>query len=132
VWVDVTVSWHDSEFASSIAGRSGLYVWKGKAAARKWQKVETPSLTTSATVPRPDFHEQTQISLNFSSGTDLSTIITDSVLVDLVKQNRPYGSLDEFRSKLAAACVRRGVAQYEAKIIAILSNPKVILQDVPE
>lgn len=132
VWVDVTVAWRDNELASNISGRSGLYVWKGKTAARKWQKVETPSLTASATLPRPDFHEKKKISLNYSSGTDLGTIISDSGLVDLIKQNRPYGSLDEFRSKLGIACIRRGIAQHEPKITALLSNPNVILQDVPE
>ncbi|RKH82630.1 DUF4157 domain-containing protein [Corallococcus sp. AB045] len=132
VWVDITVSWRDNEFASNIAGRAGLYAWKGKTSTPWWHKMESPSLAASAPLPRPDFHEQNKISLNFSSGSALRTIISDWVLVELIKQNRPYRSIDEFRSKLGACCVRRGIAQHDSKIAAILSNPNVIIHDIPE
>lgn len=131
VWVDFAVTWPDKEFASKIEGRAGLYVWKGKTSTRRWHKMESPSLTASAPLPRPDFREQNKISLNFSSRSTLKSIIKDSVLVELLLQNRPYPTRDDFRSKLEAACVRRGIAKYDSKIAAILGNPDVILDDVP-
>jgi hypothetical protein len=62
LWVDVAVSWRGGkygDFAESVSGKAGLYLWK----AKKWERNTTPSLMADAAIPKPDFHEEDLLSL---------------------------------------------------------------------
>jgi hypothetical protein len=127
VWVDVEVKMRDNDFAEKISGKAGLYLWKGK---KPWLKDDKPAVSATATVPKPDFHEQGKVSLNYSSGTDLRTVITDTALVDIIKTHRPYADETEFRTRVEGAAQVRGISQYKNKINGILSNKRIVMHDV--
>ncbi len=130
VWVNVKVTWRDADFANNITGTAGLYFWKGKKANPPWVKDEKPAVSASATVPKPDFHEHGKVSLNYSSKTDLLTVIKDSALAEIIKTNRPYADEAEFRIRVEGAAEVRGISQYKNKINGVLSNKRVVLHDV--
>lgn len=133
VWLEVVVTWRsgaDSDFAETIAGSAGLYAWMGSHASTRWLKNRAASLSARAVIPRPNFHEQNRVSLNFSSGTDLRGVIADAALVSLIRNNRPYTTRPDFQSRVTTAAATAGIAQYNQKIAAILANPSIVLGDV--
>lgn len=135
LWVEVAVSWRggkDADFAEKISGRAGLKLWKGSTASEKWQKNTTPSLTADATIPKPDFHEEDLISLNFSSKTDLDKVTKNRRVSELIAENRPYSSYDDFVQKVNDAAKNTNVGDIKSKLEGIAKREKVVLQDVTE
>lgn len=132
VWVVVTIDWWSgNEFAKKITGKAGLYFWTGKKANAKepWVQNTQPSLTAEASIPRPDLHEKGKYSLNFSSKTDLRTVIKDEALVNLIHRNRPYSSIQDFEKRITDEANRVGISQATNKIAGILGNSNIILKD---
>jgi len=139
LWVDVSVSWRGgkySDFADSVSGRAGLRLWKGKAkgknAEERWEKNTTPTFTAEVAVPKPDFHEEDLISLNFSSKTDLDKITGSRRLSELITENRTYLSYPDFISKVNAAAKNTSLGDIKADLTAITKDKKVVLKDVSE
>jgi hypothetical protein len=131
LWVDVAVSWRGGkygDFAESVSGKAGLYLWK----AKKWERNTTPSLMADAAIPKPDFHEEDLLSLNFSSKTDLNRYLGDTTLVRLIAENRPYGSYPQFKSKMKKAAVDTKLGDIDADLTAIVSDKRIVLKDVSE
>jgi hypothetical protein len=134
LWVDVSVSYYaGDEYASSISGNSGLYFWRGE--NTKWVKHESPSLSSKASIPRPDLHIEDKVSLNLSSGTHLRKVINDTTLVDVIRDNRPFKSIPDFKARVTAAAEARSVSRVAQKVGGILtqvSNKKIVLNNVSE
>lgn len=131
MWYDVKVSWRSTpheNFAETISGQAGLHVWKGK--KDKWKKIDTPVLASQATIPRPEFHEEGKISLNFSGKTDMAKIISPYSLVKLIAENRPYKTNEEFVDKVSAAAREAGLDVKPSQLTRITNLKKVVLEDV--
>ena len=123
MWVEVSVTWRDNDFAEEISGSSGLYFWRGK--SQGWVKNKTPLLSAAATVPLPDYAKNGKVSLNFSSGTALSKNSTTGSIYKLIKERRPYTSYPEFRQKMSKDVP-------DNKITAVEKDKDVVLGDVLE
>jgi hypothetical protein len=96
VWVEVAVSGGKTA-ASGLLGKAGLWLWKGKKAAPKWMKNETPSLSVSAGIPKPQLSGTRKLVLNFTSGTEMQRDFgISSATATLVKEGRPYASQAHF------------------------------------
>lgn len=104
VWVEVTIAGTKTA-ATGISGKAGLYFWMGKAASPKWKKSDVASFRSSAGIPVPQTvaAKKRKMYLNFTSGTemqrDFSIVKATS---DLIKQGRPYATIDDFKQKMLA------------------------------
>jgi hypothetical protein len=119
VWVEVLVSGTKSA-AKALAGKAGLYFWKGKNASPKWLKNEAPALSVTAGIPAPQFGTRKFV-LNFTSGTEMQRDFGISAgTAKLVKEGRPYKSLADFQQSM----VDRGATA--AQIGAVLGRTPVL------
>ena len=102
VWVEVSVAGSKTS-PTAISGKSGLYFWKGKNASPKWLKDTTQRLQSTAPIPAPNLTGTRKLSLNFSSGTEMNRHFgVSSAIATLIKQGRPYASLDAFDTSMKA------------------------------
>ena len=139
VWMEVSVSWRGgkySNFAERISGRAGLRRWKGQHAGSqpsdKWEKNKVASLSAEATVPRPEFHEEDLISLNFSSKTDLDKVTNSRRLSELIAENRPYTSYQGFIKTVNDAAKNTKLGDIEPQLKAITQDKNIVLKDLAE
>ncbi len=120
VWVEVSVAGSKTS-PTTISGKSGLYLWKGKDASPKWLKEASPLLQVTAPIPAPNLTGTRKLSLNFSSGTEMNRHFgVSSAIATLIKQGRPYASLDAFDASMKA----RGATG--PQILAVMSKGAIL------
>ena len=140
VLVSSKVSYHRgplAPFASSVKMGAGLFAYQGKKSNRKkmWAKINTASLQADVPLPEPELAPSAAvISLNFASGTTMKQAFPDidgpvmkksggaQIVVDAIKNNRPYGSSGDFTTKVAAHLAKRRDADSEGAIKARLQS----------
>lgn len=117
VWVEVLVSGAKAA-ASAIIGKAGIYLWKGKKSGKPtWLKNETPAVTSTAGIPKPQLAGPRKLLLNFTSGTEMTRDFKiGSSTAQLVKDGRPYTSIKDFRDSME----KRGAKP--AQIDAVLAR----------
>lgn len=99
VWVEVHVTGQRNA-ATGVLGKAGLWLWKGKTAAKKWLKGDA-SLTASAGIPKPQLGSGARkLILNFTSGTEMTKFGISSGTAALVKEGRPYSSRKDFEDSM--------------------------------
>jgi hypothetical protein len=97
VWVEVNVT-GARHAATALLGKAGLWLWKGRRPKPTWIKSETPSLTASAGIPKPQLGTgDRKLVLNYTSGTEMTRDFgISSGTAKLVKEGRPYKSQAHF------------------------------------
>jgi hypothetical protein len=124
VWVEVAVSGAKNA-ATAIAGKSGLWIWKGKKASPKWVKNDSPSFSASAGIPKPQLQKgPRKLVINYTSGTEMQRDFgISSRTATLVKQGRPYVSIPAFeQSMLDRDATKAQVAEVTSQG-AVLDGP---------
>ncbi len=100
IWVSVSVGGSKAA-PTSISGKAGLYLWKGK--KDKWMKMPTPSLSVSVGVPKPNLTGTRKFSLNYTSPKVMVKEFGLSAQVAAyIYRGRPYSSKADFARKMLA------------------------------
>jgi Domain of unknown function (DUF4157)/DNA/RNA non-specific endonuclease len=98
VWVSVSVGGSKTA-PSSINGKAGLYLWKGKKG--KWMKMPTALLSASVGVPKPNLTGSRKFSLNFTSPKVMVKEFKISAqMAGLIYRGRPYKSKIDWAKRM--------------------------------